>query len=137
MTYIEPLLETGGMLAVYDAAEQLARLDPSWQAAPAELQEFLRTRFLASSGYGLKGMGDALLTEPDRVDELRAAGLPLLVCHGEHDDAWLPDTQADMAVRLGARHEVIPGAAHSPAVEAPAPTVTALAGFWGDVEKPR
>jgi pimeloyl-ACP methyl ester carboxylesterase len=137
MTYIEPLLENGGMPAVYEAAEQLARLDPSWQAAPAELQAFLKTRFLASSGHGLKGMGDALLTEPDRVEELRAVGLPMLVCHGEHDDAWLPVTQAAMAQRLGARHEVIPGAVHSPAVEAPEPTVTALAGFWADVEKPR
>jgi pimeloyl-ACP methyl ester carboxylesterase len=136
MTYIEPLLETGGMLAVYEAAEQLARLDPSWQAAPPELQAFLKTRFLASSGHGLKGMGDALISEPDRVDELRAAGLPMLVCHGEHDDAWLPVTQADMAERLGARHEVVPGAMHSPAVEAPEPTVAVLAGFWADVETP-
>ncbi|MDQ1675447.1 MAG: hypothetical protein QOC93_591 [Actinomycetota bacterium] len=134
MTYIEPLLESGGMLAVYEAAEQLARLDAGWQAAPAELQAFLKTRFLASSGYGLKGMGDALLTEPDRVEELRATGRPVLVCHGEHDDAWLPGTQAEMATRLGARHEVIPGAMHSPAVEAPEPTVPVLAGFWADVE---
>jgi pimeloyl-ACP methyl ester carboxylesterase len=79
-------------------------------------------------------MGDALLTEPDRVDELRAAGLPLLVSHGEHDDAWLPVTQRKMAERLGSRHEVIAGAVHSPAVEAPAETVEVLASFWADVE---
>jgi pimeloyl-ACP methyl ester carboxylesterase len=41
-----------------------------------------------------------------------------------------------MAERLGARHEVVPGAMHSPAVEAPEPTVAVLAGFWADVETP-
>ncbi|HEY0485715.1 MAG TPA: alpha/beta hydrolase [Mycobacteriales bacterium] len=134
MAYVEPLLAAGGMQAVYDGVEQLARLDPTWSASPAELREFLRVRFLASSGPGLKGMGDALLNEPDRVDELRAAGLPMLVCHGEHDDAWLPATQAAMARRLGSRHEVVAGAVHSPAVEAPEDTVEVLARFWADVE---
>jgi pimeloyl-ACP methyl ester carboxylesterase len=132
MAYVEPLLAAGGMQAVYDALESLARLDPTWSASPAELREFLRVRFLASSGPGLKGMGDALLTEPDRVDELRAAGLPLMVCYGENDDAWMPATQAAMAERLGARREVIPGSAHSPAVEEPQATVKALAAFWND-----
>jgi pimeloyl-ACP methyl ester carboxylesterase len=132
IAYLEPLLAEGGMRAVYEAAEALARMDPTWSASPAELQEFLRVRFLASSGPGLKGMGDALLTEPDRVDELRATGLPLLVCYGEDDDAWTPATQTAMAERLGARREVVPGAAHSPAVEEPQATVKALAAFWND-----
>jgi pimeloyl-ACP methyl ester carboxylesterase len=134
MAYIEPLLQAGGMQAVYEGVEQLAELDPTWSASPAELRGFLRVRFLASSGPGLKGMGDALLNEPDRVDELAAGGLPLLVCHGEHDDAWLPATQAAMARRLGSRHEVVAGAVHSPAVEAPDDTVEILAGFWRDTE---
>ena len=42
-------------------------------------------------------MADAMLDEPDRVAELAAVGLPLLVAHGEADDAWLPHVQADMA----------------------------------------
>jgi pimeloyl-ACP methyl ester carboxylesterase len=134
MAYLEPLLRHGGMPAVYAAVEELAKLDPTWSASPAELREVLRVRFLASSGPGLKGMGDALLAEPDRVDELAAVGLPLLVCHGEHDDAWLPATQAAMARRLRARHEVVAGAVHSPAVEAPADTVAVLSDFWADVE---
>ena len=133
MAYLEPLLEAGGMQAVYDGVEQLAKLDPTWSASPAELREFLRVRFLASSGPGLKGMGDALLSEPDRIDELSAVGLPLLVCHGAHDDAWLPATQATMARRLGARHEVIADAVHSPAVEAPEDTVAVLSRFWKEI----
>ena len=43
----------------------------------------------------------------------------MLVAHGEADDAWLPHVQADMAQRLGARHEVINNSIHSPAVENP------------------
>jgi pimeloyl-ACP methyl ester carboxylesterase len=130
MAYVEPLLAAGGMQAVYDALEQMARLDPTWAASPAELQDFLRVRFVASSGPGLKGMGDSLLTEPDRVEELRTTGLPLLVCYGEDDDAWMPATQAAMAERLGSCREVIAGAAHSPAVEQPEATVKTLASFW-------
>jgi pimeloyl-ACP methyl ester carboxylesterase len=71
-----------------------------------------------------------MTTEPDRVADLAATGIPLLVAHGEADDAWSPATQADMARRLGARHEVVPDAVHSPAVENPARTVAVLTSFW-------
>ena len=33
--------------------------------------------------------------------------------YGEWDDAWPPAVQADMAIRLGARHRVVPLAGHS------------------------
>jgi pimeloyl-ACP methyl ester carboxylesterase len=71
-----------------------------------------------------------VLGEPDRVAELAATGVPLLVAYGEADDAWLPHVQADMAVRLGARHEVIHNSIHSPAVENPPRTVEVLLDFW-------
>ena len=83
-----------------------------------------------NSAAGLRGMADAMLNEPDRVAELAATGLPLLVAHGEADDAWLPHVQADMAERLGARHEVILNSIHSPAVENPTRTVEVLLDFW-------
>jgi pimeloyl-ACP methyl ester carboxylesterase len=79
-------------------------------------------------------MGDQLLAERDRVDELRATGRPVLDAYGERDDAWPPSVQADMAGRLAARHVVIAGAAHSPSVEAPRATADALTAFWGEVE---
>jgi pimeloyl-ACP methyl ester carboxylesterase len=90
----------------------------------------MRRRFLASSAAGLEGMGDPLLGEPDRVADLRATGLPVLVAHGADDDAWAPAVQADMAIRLGARYEIVPGSAHSPAAEAPAATADLLLDFW-------
>ena len=36
-----------------------------------------------------------------------------------------------MAQRLGAAHEVVAGAVHSPAVEQPEATAKALLAFWG------
>ena len=78
-------------------------------------------------------MADALLTEPDRVAELAATGVPVLVAHGAADDAWTPAAQADMAVRLGARHEVVDRSVHSPAIENPARTLAVLLDFWASV----
>lgn len=129
MAALEPLLPHG-MAGVYQAVEMLAQADPKWIAAPPALKAFLKERFIGSSAAGLKGMGDALLTAPDRVDELAAAGVPLLVAHGEGDDAWQPATQAEMARRLGARYEVIADSVHSPATENPAATIAVLDAFW-------
>ena len=127
---LEPVLAHGGMAAVLAAMEQLAAGDPVWLAHPPELKQFLRQRFLASSEVGLKGMGYALRDEPDRVEELRATGVPLLVAYGEADDAWSPATQAAMADRLGAQQAVIPDAMHSPAVENPDELLRVLTSFW-------
>jgi pimeloyl-ACP methyl ester carboxylesterase len=117
---------------VNDTLEQLAMTDPRAQAVPEPTRQFLTRRFLANSAAGLRGMADAMLTEPDRVAELAAAGVPVLVAHGVADDAWSPAEQADMAGRLGARHEVIGQAVHSPAIENPGRTLQVLLSFWAD-----
>jgi pimeloyl-ACP methyl ester carboxylesterase len=130
MAALEPVLAAGGMPAVYAALETIAAADPTWTAMPAEQRAFLRTRFLAGSAVGLQGMGDALRAEPDRTDELKAVGLPILVLYGEHDDAWPPAVQAEMAGRLGAPTVAIPYAIHSPAAQQPAATAGALLEFW-------
>jgi pimeloyl-ACP methyl ester carboxylesterase len=124
---LRPLLESDGLVAVADLLDAMA--DP---AEPAELRSFLRRRFLATNPIGLVAMADALASEVDRVDELRATGIRLLVAYGESDDAWSPAVQADMAQRLDAAHVVIADAAHSPAVENPDATVAALAGFFSE-----
>ena len=128
LPFLTPLLRSGGTAAVQAALDGLP--DPRRDAQVPEVREFLRRRFLASSAAGLEGMADALVAEPDRVAELRATGLPVLVLHGEHDDAWLPAVQAEMAERLGARYRVVPDAEHSPAVENPAATAAELLAFW-------
>jgi pimeloyl-ACP methyl ester carboxylesterase len=133
MAALEPVLAAGGLPAVYDALEVLAAGDPAWVALPAGHKSFLRTRFLAGSAAGLQGMGDALRAEPDRVDELKATGVPILVMYGEHDDAWPPAVQAAMAARLGAQTAVVADAIHSPAAQQPAATAAALLEFWATV----
>jgi pimeloyl-ACP methyl ester carboxylesterase len=130
---MRPLLAEGGVVAVHAAMEQLAMTDPKALAVPAPTRAFLSQRFLANSAAGLQGMAEAMTTEPDRVAELAATGLPVLVAHGAADDAWAPAAQADMAVRLGARHEVIPGSIHSPAIENPTRTLEVLLDFWGSI----
>jgi pimeloyl-ACP methyl ester carboxylesterase len=89
---------------------------------------------------GLLGMAHEVLSSVDRVDQLAKviadARVPVLVLYGENDDAWDPQEQALMAERLEARKVVIPGAAHSPAVEAPETTASALTVFWNAAERP-
>lgn len=127
---LAPILAAGGMPAVHAALQQLDAADPRAVALPPALQDFLRVRFLASSGVGLQGMADALVSEPDRIVALRDTGVPVLVAHGAGDDAWSPDVQAEMAERLGARYVVIADAEHSPALDNPAATARALTEFW-------
>lgn len=105
--------------------------------APAGITEFLRRRFVSNSPTALRAMGRELVSEPDRIAELAACGVPVLVAYGPDDDVWPPDLQSEMAQRLGARRAVIDGGAHSPAAEQPERTAAALVGFWSEVEAGR
>jgi pimeloyl-ACP methyl ester carboxylesterase len=134
MVALEPLLDSGGLPAVYAAMEAMSATDPDRRTLPAEVAAFLERRFLSSTEAGLRGMGLAIRSEPDRVAELRTTGIPILVAHGASDDAWLPSVQRDMAERLGARYAEIAGSVHSPAAEAPTATAEVVLGFWADVE---
>lgn len=118
------------------------KLGPDYVAkgVPPEIVEFLKARSLGNGEAGMVAMAGELVSCPDRVEELakQAADteLSVLVLYGEDDDAWDPRVQAAMADRLGAARVVIPGAAHSPAVDAPETTATALNDFWSRVERP-
>jgi pimeloyl-ACP methyl ester carboxylesterase len=101
---------------------------------PAHIEEWMRARFVANHPLCLKRMAEQLLGEPDRVAELAAVDLPMLVAYGETDDAWPPALQQDMAQRLGARTAVIPGTGHSPAADRPDATAAALLDFWAQVD---
>jgi pimeloyl-ACP methyl ester carboxylesterase len=136
LDHLGPLLDAGGVRLVHETLEQVAMTDPKAQAVPAPTREFYSRRFLRNSEAGLRGMAAAMLSEPDRVADLAATGVPVLVAHGEADDAWLPHVQADMAERLGARREVINNSIHSPAVENPPRTLEVLLDFWAGVGVP-
>ncbi len=127
---LRPVLIEHGMTAVYETMTKLATADPGYVAPSPAQEAFLRKRFLASDPAGLLSMGTAVIDEPDRVDDLAATGVPLLVLAGVDDDAFPPMAQAEMAKRLGVEYVEVPGAGHSPAVENPAATAAALISFW-------
>lgn len=127
---LQPVLPQVGMAGLWQAMQATYAAEPGYQAPPPDVAEFLERRFFAGSPAMLQGMGEALITEPDRVAELAATALRLLVIHGADDDAWPPAVQHEMAVRLRADYVVVPASAHSPAVENPAVTAAALLSFW-------
>jgi pimeloyl-ACP methyl ester carboxylesterase len=101
---------------------------------PDDIIAFLRKRLLSNSPTGLRCMAEQVVTMHDRVDELRQVELPTLVLYGEHDDGWPAETQSEMAANLNAECVVVPGAVHSPSVEAPETTAAALVRFWNAAE---
>ncbi|MBG0815134.1 alpha/beta fold hydrolase [Planomonospora sp. ID82291] len=112
------------------------RMEPEALAAgvPDEIVAFLRKRLFSNSPTGMATMTRQVLSAPDRCDDLAQVGVATLVLYGEHDDGWPPHLQAEMAHRLDAECVVVPGAAHSPAVEAPETTAAALIRFWNAAE---
>ncbi|SRR5579875_1303357 len=114
-----------------------SRLEPQAVAAgvPGRIVAFLERRMLSNDPAGLVFMARHLLSAADLTADLaRLDRLPVLVLYGQDDNSWSPRAQEDMAVRLGAHRVCIPGAAHSPAVEAPATTASALTRFWDAAE---
>jgi pimeloyl-ACP methyl ester carboxylesterase len=114
-----------------------AHLEPQAIAAgvPGHIVAFLGRRMLGNDPDGLVLMAAHMLSAPDRTAELaRLDQLPMLVIYGENDNSWSPAEQENMARRLRARRLCIPAAVHSPAVEAPATTASALTGFWDAAE---
>ncbi|WP_411102024.1 alpha/beta fold hydrolase [Streptomyces sp. cmx-4-9] len=98
-----------------------------------ELARFLRERWLATVPEQLMATSRALISEPDRVDELAAVELPKLVLSGTVDYAWPVPLMDDMARRLGAQRVVVPDAEHSPNAENPQVTAGALSAFWNSL----
>jgi pimeloyl-ACP methyl ester carboxylesterase len=114
-----------------------SHLEPQAVAAgvPGHIVAFLGRRMLSNDPDGLILMARHMLTAPDRTAELaRLDQIPMLVIYGEDDNSWSPAAQENMARRLGARRLCIPAAVHSPAVEAPATTASALTQFWDAAE---
>ena len=117
-----------------------SHLEPQAVAAgvPGEIVAFLGRRMRGNDPDGLVLMAAHMLAAPDRTAELaRLDRLPTLVIYGEYDNSWSPAAQENMARRLGARRLCIPAAVHSPAVEAPATTASALTQFWDAAEATR
>ena len=127
LTANTPILRRDGRTAVFDRTQRSAGLDPD---DPDPLARFYRRRFLTSNRSALLGMAHALLTEPDRTAELATAlarnSIPVAVIAGAADDAWSLPVQRQMAAALSTDLVLVPGGAHSPAVEAPDATLAIL-----------
>ncbi|MBO0835764.1 MAG: alpha/beta hydrolase [Actinobacteria bacterium] len=120
--------------AWHDVHEPQARAD----GVEEHIIAFLRERALRTCPISLMMLARYLLDCPDRTSELVelvADGLPAAVVYGENDDAWPPAEQDLMALRLGAERTCIPGAAHSPPIEAPDTTASTLTEFWNAAER--
>ena len=123
--FLEPILADGGLEALWEASQGMPP-DPDRPTYDADVVAFSRVRYVNGSPTALLGMSQALVAEPDRVEELKASGVPVVVVYGEKDDRWTPAEQDEMAQRLQAPVIVIPGAFHSPAAEQPALTAQVL-----------
>lgn len=139
---LSAILEPLRGLAGKQLAAQVRRLwelQLAQQAAadgtPPDIIDFLGRRMLRSNPDGLAAVAEQLLSCPDRTAELAAAThLPILVLYGEYEDKWETPVLEKMAERLRAQRVCIPGATHSPAVEAPETTASALNAFWNAAE---
>lgn len=118
---------------VWQALQQRER-DLGIPPEPPHIAAFLEERWMGNDHASVLRIAEQLLEEPDRSEQLAAAGLPVLVVHGSDDDAWTPAEQSAMAARIRARYEVVPGAGHSPAWESSEATAAVLATFFADVE---
>jgi pimeloyl-ACP methyl ester carboxylesterase len=96
---------------------------------PAPVREFLHHRMMVTKTADMIGIAETMTAEPDRVEELAATGIRVLVVAGEGD--FIPvDVQQDAATRLGVTLEIIRGAFHSPNEEKPEELTEVLVGFW-------
>jgi pimeloyl-ACP methyl ester carboxylesterase len=121
-------------IAWHDQHEPQARAE----GADEHIIAFLRERALRTCPVSLIVLARYLLSCPDRTGELAELverGLPTMVVYGENDDAWPPAVQDLMARQLGAERTCIPGAAHSPAIDAPVTTASSLTQFWNAAER--
>jgi pimeloyl-ACP methyl ester carboxylesterase len=142
------MLDPGSGAGPDDKAQLTALVRQAWhdQHEPQARAEgtdehiiaFLKERTLRTCPLHLIVLARFLLDCPDRTEELAARignELPALVVYGENDDAWPPADQDRMARQLGAERACIPGAAHSPAIDAPVTTAAILTNFWNEAER--
>ena len=99
-----------------------------------DVEVFLHDRFVRTHPTALTVAAGQLLAAADRLVDLHARTVPLLVITGDAEDVWNADELVAMADRLGAPCAIISDSGHSPAVDQPSATAARLVEFWDDVE---
>jgi len=116
---------SGGTIALWPLVKTLLAKDDT------VMREFWHAKLSEMNPEWVTGTAESMADEPDRSDELVAAGIPSLVVSGQRDRrVWSHHTYAEMAGRLRAGHVIIPKASHSPNMEQPEALAEALLGFW-------
>lgn len=116
---------SGGTIVLWPLVKALLAKDDT------VMREFWHAKLSAMNPEWVAGTAESMADEPDRSDELLAAGISSLVVSGKRDRrVWSHVTYAEMASRLRADHVVIPKASHSPNMEQPAVLAEALLGFF-------
>ncbi|MFF7632666.1 alpha/beta fold hydrolase [Kitasatospora sp. NPDC008050] len=126
----------GGMdlETIWQVMQQMDGEKSDSAVAPSpEVADFLHRRWLANVPQALVAMGERLVGQEDRTEELAAVALPKLYVSGTEDYAWPVEEQARTAARLGVPHVVVEGAGHSPNAERPERTAAVLLDFWSSV----
>lgn len=72
----------------------------------------------------------AMAARPDRIEALRALGVPGLVMHGSADALMGPEVQLPMAEALGVEVDTVADRGHLLPIEAPDRVATALTELW-------
>jgi pimeloyl-ACP methyl ester carboxylesterase len=111
----------------------IAEMKADGRLSNPSVEEFLRNRWSASKTAALLGKAQILIDQADLshdVAQLAQRGLPVLVTHGEADDAWPIEQQKHMAEVIGAKYVIVPDSAHSPNVENVDGTTFVLDQFW-------
>jgi pimeloyl-ACP methyl ester carboxylesterase len=115
----------GGTITLWPMVKRLLAEDD------VVMREFWHSKLAEMNPHFVQGAAQSMGEEHDRSAELIAAGVRSLVVRGKRDKRlWSPGTYAEMARTLRADLIVIDNAAHSPNMEQPAPTASALLGFW-------
>ncbi|MFD4724066.1 alpha/beta fold hydrolase [Streptomyces seoulensis] len=105
-------------------------LRPEDGGVSEEALAFLSDRWARNAPEALRLAAERMITEPDRSEALRGAGIPLSVVFGTPEDTWPEREAAAMARELGARYTEIMGGGHSPNVYEPEAVIEALTSFW-------
>ena len=135
------IVSSGGMAALNAALAARRAGDPAAQAARDRME---RTR----PGYGewADGKLEACSADmwlalaprfpiwPDTLEDVRRLTVPTLVVYGSEDETMSAPCDALASAIPGARLVVVEGARHSPQVEAPAVTLSALRTFLSETE---
>lgn len=136
---------TQGMEALRDVLDAFGTespvdsdIDRQLKDADPEYKVFGDAKLLASSPAMYAAMArrmTGIVPVADRLEDLRSIDVPVLVMVGEHDRAMRSASERMAAAIPGAELVVVPGAAHSPQFEAPAPCWAALSAFLERVHR--